>query len=643
MIFARARPNRADMSEDTLIRPHAALEWSEAGPRASGADDVYFSSENGLEETRAVFLAGCGLPQGFEGRERFTIAELGFGTGLNFLAAWDLFRRTAPAGARLHFVSLEGFPLRRADARRALGAFSELAPLAEALIEAWPAPRKGAHRRVFENGRVMLTLFQDEALPALRNLEMTADAWFLDGFAPAKNPDMWSQAIAAEIARMSRPGTRLATFTVAGAVRRALAAHRFAVDKRPGYGRKRERLEAVFAGETRLGVPSPFARLAAGSGPVAIVGGGIGAASLVHALRLRGRQARVFAEGGAAAGASGAPCGLFTPRLEAADRPHVRATLAAFDHAREIYAGSGAFAGEGALRLAKDDPARLERLAPMLGEDFEFLPAGAARARTGLAEAGAGLWMARAGRFDPAGLVNALFGSTAIVDARVCGLERTVSGWRVAGVGGETLAEVETVLLACGAGLSAFSGLTGLGVEHSAGRVGLFAPPDGLPAAPVAWGGYLGAAPDGRLLVGATHAKGADPGSPREGEAALRAALAEAFPGLAARLGPQEDSWAGVRAAFPDRLPAAGGVPDERFDEIWREHARGGPVPADVEAALRPGLGVLGGFGARGFAHAPLLAEALVSDLCGEPSPLERAGRQALHPARFALRALRRG
>lgn len=626
----------------TLLRPHPELDWSPDGPRARGADDVYFSVENGLEETRAVFLAGCGLPEGFAGREVFTIGELGFGTGLNFLAAWDLFRRTAPAGARLHFVSVEGWPLRHGDARRALAAFPELESLAAKLIAAWPAPRKGAHRRVFEDGRVTLTVFQDEALDALSNMEMTADAWFLDGFAPARNPDMWSQDILAEIARMSRRGTRLSTFTVAGAVRRGLAEHGFSVAKVPGFGRKRERIEAVFEADPPAPPPTPFMRLEPDAGPVAIVGGGIAAASLVHALRLRGRPAVVFAEGGLAAGASGAPSGLFTPRLEAGDRPHVRATLAAFDYARGLYETSGAFAGEGALRLARADEDRLIRLAQMLGEGFAYIDAAEASGATGLKEAGSGLWMASAGRFDPTALVQALAGGAEVRDRRVTRLERTDRGWRLVGAQGECLHEAGTVLLACGAGLKAFSEITGLDVELTSGRVGVFDPPDGLPSAPVAWGQYLGATPAGRFLLGATHVKGENPGAPQAGEAALKAGLAEAFPDLAARLGPQQDSWAGVRAAFADRLPVAGAVPGPEFDSVWSEFARGGAWPGEAAQTLQPALGVLGGFGARGFAHAPLLAEALVSDLCGEPSPLERSGRDVLHPARFALRALRR-
>lgn len=632
------------MSDATLLRPHAELDWSEDGPLARAAGDVYFSKQNGLEETRAVFLSGCGLPDGFQDRPVYTIGELGFGTGLNFLAAWELFRRTAPAGARLHFVSVEGFPLRREDARRALGAFPELMALSGALIDAWPAARKGAHRRVFDGGRVMLTLFQDEVLPALANMEMTADAWFLDGFAPARNADMWADQVFAAIARLSRPGTRLATFTVAGIVRRGLAGAGFSVAKAAGFGRKRERLEAVFQGEAAKPAPSPFARLDPQTGPVAVIGGGIAAASLIHALRHRGASLEVFAQSGLAAGASGAPSGLFTPRLEAADRPHVRATLAAFDHARALYAGLPGFEAEGALRLggADKDTGRMQRLAGMLGEDFAFVDAARAEALTGLAGAGQGLWMEGAGRFDPAAIVRGLFADQPVRTEPVAALRAAGTGWQLLGEDTNLLCEAQTVILACGAGLSRFEGLTGLNVEHTAGRVAVFASDRDLPRAPVAWGSYVSRTPSGDVLVGATHEKGADPGPAGAAVEELRRSLAERLPDFEAAIGGVMESWPGVRAAFADRLPAAGGVAGDRFDTIWRDAARGGLLDPAARSGLRPGLAVLGGFGARGFAHAPLLAEALVSDLFGEPSPLERDGRQALHPARFAFRALRR-
>lgn len=214
------------------------LLWSEDGaPRSGRFGDVYFSREDGLAESRAVFLGGCGLPEAWKGRDRFTVAELGFGTGLNIAALLDLWRRERPAGARLHVFSVEAFPLGREEAARALAAWPELGGAAGALLDAWPAPTPGFHRLDLPQFACTLDLAIGEVEWALSQWSGPADAWFLDGFAPSTNPDMWSDAVLDRIAALSAPDARLATFTVAGAVRRGLSERGFVVDKRPEIGR----------------------------------------------------------------------------------------------------------------------------------------------------------------------------------------------------------------------------------------------------------------------------------------------------------------------------------------------------------------------------------------------------------------------
>lgn len=240
------------MGGESLVCPPAQLDWSQpSGPRAAEFGDVYFSAEDGLEETRAVFLAGCGLPGAWQGRRHFTVGELGFGTGLNALALWQMWRAHRPAGAWLDFVSVEKHPLAREEAARAFAAWPDLAPLAGRLLAQWPSRLKGAHRLVFPEDGFAVTIFHDEAEAALAQMRIRADAWFLDGFAPAKNAAMWSQGVLDRIAALSAPGARIGTFTVAGHVRRGLEAAGFRVAKRPGFGRKRERLEAVMPGDRR--------------------------------------------------------------------------------------------------------------------------------------------------------------------------------------------------------------------------------------------------------------------------------------------------------------------------------------------------------------------------------------------------------
>ena len=172
------------------------LIWTEDGaPRSGRFDDVYFSNEDGLAESRAVFLAGCGLPEAWRGRRRFTVAELGFGTGLNIAALLELWRREGPPEGRLNIFSVEGFPLGRDEAARALSRWPEIAGAAEALLDAWPGAAPGFHRLDLPGFNATLDLAVGEAGWALSQWTGCADAWFLDGFAPSTNPAMWSEAV----------------------------------------------------------------------------------------------------------------------------------------------------------------------------------------------------------------------------------------------------------------------------------------------------------------------------------------------------------------------------------------------------------------------------------------------------------------
>ena len=188
--------------------------------RSALFDDIYFSAADGLAETRHTFLAGNDLPAAWDGRPVFTIGETGFGTGLNFLAAWTLFAETARPGQRLHYVSVEKYPLARDDIARALAPWAGLfgGRLGD-LLRLYPLRVPGFHRVLFGDGVALTLVFDDvnDALPGL-DAPRGVDAWFLDGFAPAKNPDMWTDALFAQMARLSRPGATAASFTAAGTV-----------------------------------------------------------------------------------------------------------------------------------------------------------------------------------------------------------------------------------------------------------------------------------------------------------------------------------------------------------------------------------------------------------------------------------------
>jgi tRNA 5-methylaminomethyl-2-thiouridine biosynthesis bifunctional protein len=223
----------------------ALVDWRDGQPVSRVFGDVYFARDSGIAEARHVFLGGNGLRRRWAalgpGR-RFVIGETGFGTGLSFACAWQLWDKVAPRDARLGFLSFERFPLAAADVGRTLGLWPELAGYRDALVSQWVELAPGWHRFRFDGGRVLLTLVVGDVRDALPRVDAVVDAWFLDGFAPAKNPEMWGPDVMAEIARLSRRSTTCATYTVAGEVRRGLEAVGFAVAKAPGFGRKREML-----------------------------------------------------------------------------------------------------------------------------------------------------------------------------------------------------------------------------------------------------------------------------------------------------------------------------------------------------------------------------------------------------------------
>ncbi len=210
----------------------APISWIDGRvPRSCRFDDPYYSPQGGLAETRHVFLAGNGLPERF--RPGFHIAELGFGTGLNALAAWAAWNASGMRGP-LRFTSFEAFPIAPDDMARALAAFPELEELTRALLACWSAGPGS-----FTLPGLRLTVITGDARRTLPAWPGRADAWFLDGFAPAKNPELWQPDLLEQVARHTRPGGSLATYTAAGRVRRALADAGFLVERRPGFGRKR--------------------------------------------------------------------------------------------------------------------------------------------------------------------------------------------------------------------------------------------------------------------------------------------------------------------------------------------------------------------------------------------------------------------
>lgn len=620
------------------LPPSPALEWSAEGvPRAPAFDDVYFSKAGGLAEAEAVFLAGTGLPDAWRNQDRFALCELGFGTGLNILAAWSAWKKTRLPHANLHISSIEAFPLARCDAARALAHFPEVGDLAEQLLTRWPVRAYGPQRLWFPDDGFSLTLWIGDAEQVLSGMRGGRfDAWFWDGFAPARNETMWSEGIAREIARLSKPGARVASFTVAGGVRRALEAAGFGVEKKPGFGAKRERLEAVFAGAAPKSAEI-YPYVSASPKRVAIVGAGIAGAAAAQSLMRRGVEVVVLDEARAlGAGASGNPAGLVMPRLDRGDGPLTEFFLASYLAAVAAYEELGVLDACGVEERAgaRDAEALVELLNdPPLPEDW-------------FAAFGEGALHKRAGLVRPRTAIEAMLRSAQMMfEAQVGAIDQVENdAWVLRAPDGRAMLKADAVVLACGAALTRFAPARFIPIALSRGQIEW-----GVGKAPehaITRGSYV--APfDGGVLFGATFDKAeqeerASPSA--EGRAQNMDMLRAIAPEIAASMEAETlNSRVSYRATTPDRAPVAGALPDaEAWLAQYADVAHGRTPAIDAPPPAHRGVYVLGGLGARGLTSAPLLGERLASEMIGEPQLLSARTLDALHPARFLHRALKR-
>ncbi len=609
----------------------AKIDWTDEGaPRSARFGDFYHANEDPLGEVAHVFLDGIGAPAVWTGAAHFVIGETGFGSGLNFLATWQLWKRTAAPEAQLDYVALEGFPLRPQDLERALARFPGLADLASQLLAQYPPANPGVHRLIFERGRLRLTLLFGQAVEVLSNYHAAIDAWYLDGFAPKLNPAMWRPELFRELARHSAPGARLASFTAAGEVRRGLKAAGFRIERRPGFGPKRH----AISGRYDQAKERPRARVSS----VAIIGGGIAGSALAWACGRHGLEVTLIERHqGLAAEASGHAAALLKPRLMLGPEVGPRFLAAAALYAERFY-DQAALANQpiwhgprGAVELATDrhSERRLLKLVQAYGwpeDQMRYCDAAALAPIIGMRPGFGGLHFPAAGCLDPAVLCPALAAGAKIIEAKAATLERQSGGWRVRDDRGDPLAEAEAVVIAAGIRSAALMAPLPSPLRANRGQLGyLAANPGSLPKVMLGYGGYL--TPQIPIPgFGQGHILGASfdpwPSQRIEPAEALRktdfaadfARLERALPDLAALWeGPATSGRAAIRATTPDHLPLAG-----RLDGKARY--------------------VFTGLGARGFLTAPLAAELLACQILGAPPPVEADLAAALDPWRFERR-----
>jgi tRNA 5-methylaminomethyl-2-thiouridine biosynthesis bifunctional protein len=586
---------------------HARLRFTQQGvPYSEAFDDVYHSAAGAVGQARHVFLNGNHLTERWAGRQRFVILETGFGAGINFLATWQAWRRDSRRPRRLHYVSIEKHPFSLADASSIFAGVPELRSEAAELEARWPMLVPGTQRIELDAGGVVLTLFLADVKVA-RDLRLAADAFYLDGFAPAKNPDMWTPALMRSLARLAAPDATAATWSVAAAVRHALEETGFVVEKRPGFGEKKEMLAARY-GKNGRAVSSPQNRTAT------VVGAGLAGAAVCERLCARGWSVTLLERhAGPAREASGNHAGAFHPLVSPDDSVFARVTRAAFLASLQRWPGLGArWDPCGVLQLARDEKEALSQRRSVAALD---LPAGYAQlvsreeaaAHAGVPVAAGGLWFPRGGWVQPASLAEAqLFACGDRLERRFNTNVKNLSDFKT-----------NAVILANGIEATALHPLPHLRLRRVRGQVThVPAAVVDAPRAVVLRGGMVLPAVDDVCVVGATFdLEDADPAPRVESHASNLERAARIVPGFS--FDPKlVDGRVAFRAVAADRLPLVG-------------HLSGNTYGAFA-------------YGSRGLLWSTLAAEIIASDLEGEPLPIEGMLCDALSPARFARRAARR-
>ena len=702
------------MSKPPYQLDYAELNWREGDiPCATQFDDIYFSGLQGLQESEYVFLQHNQLQQRWQqldntapaGKRCFTIAETGFGTGLNFLAAWQLWQQYAPDNWQLHFISCEKHPLRRNDLRRALSLWPELQGHAEQLCNDYPCLIPGHHLLKFDRGQVNLHLLLGDAIDGLQQLRCSdqpvlaatgtanIDAWFLDGFAPGKNPSLWTEQLYHLMAQLSAPGTTLATFTAAGDVRRGLAAQGFAMAKDKGFGHKREMLSGIFTppqaiAQTAETPPSNTAAAPTKRNPskgikapwyihqhqhqqppvihkATVIGGGLAGTSSAYALAQRGWQVTLVERNAELAqGASGNPQGMLYTKLSPEAGKLNQFTLSSYLYALRFYrqlAQQQCLSPQqldfcGVLQLANNDKAlkllrQLQQLFADQTELVQFLDSQQASAIAGIELNHPGWYFPQAGWLSPADLCRRLAEHPRInilYNREVLDLQQQAAQWQLKDASGQTIDSSPVVVIANSRDAQLFQQTQQLPLKTIRGQITAVDAGETLTKLKtvLCHDGYLTPAINGRHTLGATFDN-------NDSDTTLRAedhrknlhSLMRAVPALESELGNVDANHlsgrASLRCSSPDYLPLLGPVPNyPQFLQDYAPLRKNAHLPVNITGCYHPGLYLNIAHGSRGLTSTPLCSELLAATICSEIPPLPRELVSALNPARFIIRDL---
>ena len=680
------------------------LQWNDSDqPFSTEYQDIYFSRSSGLDETEHVFIEGNRLRQRFselnrpEQNRNFTVAETGFGTGLNFLTTCSIWDQIDTGDTCLHFISVEKAPLSRQQLQQAFQSWPELKPYQDRLLDRYPERLKGIHRIHFSHEvevrlqksrvNIQLTLLFGDAVEMFQqlsgNTEFGVNAWFLDGFAPSRNPDLWSPELFSEIGRLSAGSATFSSYTAAGHVRRGMEAVGFEVEKVPGFGTKREMSRGVLSLEQSEEPyqPKPWFTLPALGNQTGfekkavVIGAGMAGCNAAYSLAQRGWQVELLDAGeGVATGASGNPQGILYTRFSSTPSSSAEFSLFSYLFAQNFYRELSAanpdspefFSPSGVIQLAfdKKEQQRLRSIVDKtaLSQDVvKWLTAEQVNAQAGVKVDIEGLLFPGGGWLIPSELCQVLSGHPNITRrfaqpvAELVPVETNdVTSWRLFSEDRDLITEASVVILACAEQSNRLIPGRPLPIKAIRGQV------TQLPSNPdtanlqtvLCTDGYI-APPNGdSQCIGATYNFGSTSAeiNPEDHQTNLDG-LSRYLPKLHQQIANSCDpvdlhpenlaGRVGFRCTTPDYLPIVGPLPStDAFLSDYAILRKDKTIPVQQPGCYHPGLYTLMGMGSKGLAYAPLCGELLASMICNEPLPVGRELSDALNPSRFLIRDL---
>ncbi|MFT0211868.1 bifunctional tRNA (5-methylaminomethyl-2-thiouridine)(34)-methyltransferase MnmD/FAD-dependent 5-carboxymethylaminomethyl-2-thiouridine(34) oxidoreductase MnmC [Pseudomonas sp. F1_0610] len=643
---------------------HAKLDWDEQGqPLSNQFDDIYFSRESGLAETQYVFLQQNHLPQRFTALapcQRFVIGETGFGTGLNFLATWRLFETLAPSNSQLHFISVERYPLTATDLTKALSLWPELASYSEQLLPQYLAIQEGFQHLSFANGHITLSLLIGDAQSMLEQLDAQVDAWFLDGFSPAKNPQMWNEQLFAQLARLSSPNTSLATFTSAGFVRRGLNEQGFAMQRIKGFGQKREMLVGTYQKPASYQNLPWFVRPthAFKQRKAVILGAGISGCATAYSLANRGWHVEVLEQREAVAQeASGNQQGIMYLKLSAHGTQLTQLIMSGFGYTRRLLASLGdsvAWQGCGLLQLphTEKEAFRLKELTTSFPKSLLYsVNKEQASTLAGIPIEHEGVFFPDSGWLNPASLCRTLLNHPNIqlrLNCPITDIAYEHEQWQL--FNQQALITQAPVLVLCNAtNVKNFNQTAHLLVKNVGGQT-TTAPATMASRAlktVISAEGYCAPAWQGQHTFGASfnfRPNGQEvTAEEQQSNLALLEAISTEFKQSLAIDSSQLGGHAAYRSTTPDYLPLAGPIADaQAFAKVYARLRRNARKVPEGECPWHVGLYTNSAQGSRGMITAPLMAELVAAYINNEPLPIDKELANACHPNRFLVKQLMR-